>query len=297
MQDPQDPSECIVLLGTGGPRPEPARGASALLVRAGGRNLLFDAGRGVTRALLRAGVAPEDLDAVFLTHHHFDHIGNLGDLLLSVWNAGRSRPLPVYGPNGTAAIVEALFDRVYRADIRFREREAEITGDALFPIRALFAVRDVDEGPVFADGPLRVGCARVSHGHGLGIAFDEFPCLGYRLEARGRALAISGDTVACSGLDRLAAGADTLVACCYLARAEETGFERDVISRHVILNSAAVGKVAARAGVGRLVLTHLRQKPPAMLEAVAADVAADFDGEVVLGVDGLELPLSCEGRP
>lgn len=106
----------LTLLGTGRYKPDPERGASVLLVRIGGRALLFDAGRGVTRALLPVGVAPRELDEVFLPHHHYDHIGNLGYLLLSIWNAGRTRPLAVYGPAGTAAIIEALF-KVVAADV------------------------------------------------------------------------------------------------------------------------------------------------------------------------------------
>lgn len=123
------------------------------------------------------------------------------------------------------------------------------------------------------------------------LPYDEFPCLGYRVECGRKVLAISGDTVDCPGLAQLATGADTLVACCYLARAEETDFEREVVSRHIIMGSGTVGKVAARAGVRRLVLTHLRRKSPALLKAIAREASADFPGALALGKDGLKLPL------
>lgn len=96
-----------------------------------------------------------------------------------------------------------MFTHVYRADIRFREREAEITGAMLFPVNDLFELHEIDQGPVKTDGTLALSCARVSHGHGLGITFAEFPCLGYRLETDGRVLALSSDTVPCAGLAQL----------------------------------------------------------------------------------------------
>lgn len=71
----------LTLLGTGGPRPDPCRQGPALLVTVEHKNYLFDAGRGVTTRLLQAGVLPQDLYAIFITHHHFDHIYNLADLL------------------------------------------------------------------------------------------------------------------------------------------------------------------------------------------------------------------------
>src|SRR5262245_18258639 len=102
----------LQLLGTGSPNPLPERQGAAVLLSRGSEHLLFDAGRGVTTQLVRAGVAPHQLTAVFLTHHHYDHIGNLGDLLLTAWHGGVSR-LPLIGPPGTESILQALFEQVY----------------------------------------------------------------------------------------------------------------------------------------------------------------------------------------
>ena len=109
----------IILLGTGAPMLEPKRQASALLIETGGVKLLFDAGRGVTTQLVSVGIYPQQVDCAFITHHHYDHIGNLGEFLLSAWHNGRARPINLYGPPGTAEIVAALFDQVYARDIDF----------------------------------------------------------------------------------------------------------------------------------------------------------------------------------
>ena len=83
----------ITLLGTGTPIPEPKRQASALLVEIGEAKLLFDAGRGVTTQLAKVGIEPQQIDFVFITHHHYDHIGNLGEFLLTSWHNGRQARL------------------------------------------------------------------------------------------------------------------------------------------------------------------------------------------------------------
>src|SRR5207248_2127756 len=75
----------VVLLGTGGPRPDPKRNASTTLIRLGEENILFDAGRGVVNQLVRVGVPLSAVNPVFITHHHFDHIGDLYDVALATW--------------------------------------------------------------------------------------------------------------------------------------------------------------------------------------------------------------------
>ena len=115
----------ITLLGTGTPAPLPHRMGPATLVTIGDEHLLFDAGRGVTTQLVRAGVALERLGPIFLTHHNYDHINNLGDLLLTAWHAGHRPSLRVVGPQGTNAIVGALLTQVYAREITFTMQLAQ----------------------------------------------------------------------------------------------------------------------------------------------------------------------------
>ncbi|MFQ5421370.1 MAG: MBL fold metallo-hydrolase, partial [Anaerolineae bacterium] len=185
----------VTLLGTGGPRPDPNRQGSAVAVQIGNEIALFDAGRGVSMQLVRAGIQPQQINPIFITHHHFDHIGNLGDLILTAWNNGRSNPLSIIGPRGTSAIVDALLNAVYRADIEFRLAEAALSEAKLVDVRQMVQVRDVEPGVVFDNGRYRVHADYVMHGHGLGLTQDTWPCFGYRIEAAGKIVAISGDTV------------------------------------------------------------------------------------------------------
>src|SRR5262245_35883210 len=114
----------ITMLGTGTPVPDPNRLGSSVLIEIGETRLLFDVGRGASIQLVRAGHAARSVDYLFITHHHFDHIGDLGALLIDVWNAGRAEPLRIFGPPGTTAIVDTLFEQVYKRHIDFRYKQA-----------------------------------------------------------------------------------------------------------------------------------------------------------------------------
>lgn len=285
----------LTLLGTGTPTPNPERQGSANLLEVGGQFLLFDAGRGATTQLSRIGIHPKQIDHIFITHHHFDHISCLDDVLLTAWNNGRSETIHVWGPEGTADIVDALLNRIYLRDIAFRLKEAEHLDEDLVDLREIVQVRDIgpgqghDEGARGAAWSVRAG--RVEHGHGLGMSHEEWPCLGYRLEAEGKVLTISGDTVECAGLDALARDADLLLQCCYLADAEIDSHDREVLSAFVLGSAAQAGRTAARAAVKKLVLTHLAPKSAAMLAEVEADARRNFDGDVVVGADLMAIEI------
>ena len=278
----------LTLLGTGGPIPDPARHGSAAVLEIGGTRLLFDAGRGVVLQLARAGIPVEEVGPVFVTHHHYDHIGDLADVILTGWLQGRRSPLRVVGPPGTESIVTALLERVYDRDIAFRSQGEHAIEWA--PVESA----DATTGLVQGGSTWRVFAEPVVHGHGLDYpeAFRRrWVCLGYRVEAEGKVVAFSGDAVACGGLDRLALDADVLVQCCYMARTELTTPYFARLARETIACADSVGRIARKARVKKLVLTHFRRSPDAVIQSIASDVAHDYDGPVVLGSDLLEVTI------
>jgi ribonuclease Z len=248
-------------------------------------NLLFDAGRGVCPQLLRAELSPRDLSAIFITHHHSDHISGLGDVMMTAWHEGRETVLPIFGPQGTKAIVSSLLDVVFARDVAFNLAMDRVDGRQSTDIKAVFEVHDIGPGLVHASDKWKVSAEYVEHGHSLGLTREEWPCLGYRIEGGGKAVAISGDAIPCDGLDRLAQGANALVQCCYLAQQEITTPELERLAREVIASSGQAGKIAARAQVGKLILTHFRSKSPEMMQSLAKDVRRDYDGDLYLGDD------------
>jgi len=282
----------VTLLGTGGPRPDPDRQGPSTLVTTGGLRLLFDAGRGVATQLAKAGVAPEQLDAVFVTHHHYDHIGGLGDVLMAAWNNGRERSLPVYGPRGTESILAALFGVVYESDVRFRIREAESNRAPIAHVAEMVQATDIDSGVVELGAAVQVEVGRVEHGEsGIGLTDDEWTAVGYRIESDGGAVTISGDAVAGRELARLARDTDVLVMNCYLAGDEIDSEETRFLSEHVLAGGPQVARIAADAGCSRLVLTHLRQKSPELLESLETEIRQVYAGEIVMGEDLLQLDV------
>ncbi|HEY2501363.1 MAG TPA: MBL fold metallo-hydrolase, partial [Mycobacterium sp.] len=112
----------VTLLGTGSPIPDPNRAGPSTLVRAGGQVFLVDCGRGVLQRAAAVGVGAGGLSALLLTHLHSDHIGDLGDVLITRWVstfAPDPAPLPIIGPPGTADTVEATLN-AFRHDISYR---------------------------------------------------------------------------------------------------------------------------------------------------------------------------------
>src|SRR5215210_3214139 len=88
----------VTLLGTGALIPSMERFGPAILVEAGASVLLFDCGRGAVQRLGQAGVELDDIDAVFFSHLHSDHVVGFPDLWLTALARGRAEPLIVFGP-------------------------------------------------------------------------------------------------------------------------------------------------------------------------------------------------------
>ena len=280
----------VVLLGTGGPRPDPNRNATTTLIRLGDENILFDAGRGVVLQLVKAGVPLDKVGPVFITHHHYDHIGDLYDVMLATWMHGRRTPLMIYGPPDTRRIAEAMLTQVFDKDWQWRSM-----GEPAFGGQKPVVIEDASPGLDLDTGLWKISADLVEHGDGLGFPqsfLRRWTCYGYRFEAQGKVVAISGDTVDCAGLQRLATGADVLVQCCYMASAEIKNEHFRRVAQYTLAAGDSVGKVAARAGVKTLVLTHhLPRKDESVLDVLAEEVARDFSGRIIVGRDLTEIEL------
>src|SRR5262245_5574266 len=109
----------VLLCGTSSPIPSPRRAEACTAVFAGGRMWVVDTGPGSWRTLALRRIRGEAIGAIFYTHLHSDHIGELGEFNLQTWVAGRPGPLRVYGPDGVTELVHG-FTEAYAADTRFR---------------------------------------------------------------------------------------------------------------------------------------------------------------------------------
>ena len=284
----QESSTRLILLGTsGGPRPRHTRSAPAQVVVVNGAAYVVDCGDGVARQLVLAGVPLPTLRHVFLTHQHSDHNADYGNLLLLAWTAGLRTRVDTWGPPPLAKMTELFFE-MNEYDIATR-----IADEARVPLKPLVEAHELtDGGLLFEDANVRVTAALVDHP-------PVVPAFAYRFDSSDRSIVISGDTRASQNLIALARGADVLVHEVYF---DETAVDRlvagvgnaarlkeSILSHHT--SAADAGRVAREAGVQTLVLSHFVPPEDAAItdEMWIGAVRANFDGEVVLGKDLLEL--------
>src|ERR671915_2662433 len=114
----------VLFVGTAGSAPSARRPLPATLVRRGGERLLFDCGEGTQRQLVRS-IGLIELEEVFLTHFHADHVLGLPGMLKTFSLRGRERPLSVYGPRGLERLFAALAPIVGRTTFEIRLVELE----------------------------------------------------------------------------------------------------------------------------------------------------------------------------
>ena len=301
----EEPGLHVVLCGTGSPVADSRRAGACTAVAANGQLFLVDSGPGSWETVDLSNLPIGSLSGVLLTHFHSDHIGDLGEAMTGSWIAGRKRPLDVYGPVGTREVVEG-FVRAYASDIEHRVRHH---GDATMPRAAAGAV--AHEIPLDLDDPSFPEAVVLDH-DGLRITMFPVdhdpvrPAVGYRFEADGRSVVVTGDTKKSASVVKHAKDTDLLVHEALLNEAAERastvaaslGLERlaklasDIPGYHTTPVEAA--EVAQAAGAKKLVLTHLVPGPNNFLvrRMFLRGTSDIYDGEIVLGEDGMRFDLA-----
>jgi ribonuclease Z len=220
----------VTLLGTGTPRPLMDRFGPSILVEAGNEKLIFDVGRGAMQRLFQLGVSYADITGVLLTHLHSDHTVGLPDLWLTGWLISNSaKPLELWGPAGTRNLAAGL-QSAYSFDLDIRVRD-----DRVPPEGGRIVAHDIAEQVVFDRGGVKVTAFLVDHG-------AVRPALGYRVDAGGHSVVLSGDTRYSPNLIAHAKGADLLIHEVGAASAEQMSRDahtRTIIAHHTTPEDAA----------------------------------------------------------
>ncbi|HTT97567.1 MAG TPA: MBL fold metallo-hydrolase [Rhizomicrobium sp.] len=190
-----------LLVGTGSPLPDKTRGGPSTLIAVGDKYYLVDTGLDTARDLLLWRIPLQNIAGVFLTHFHSDHIGDLGEVRLQTWVAGRKAPLAVYGPPGVDRVVNG-FNEAYALDDGYRTKHH---GAAMLPPDIVALVpKPVMPGVVFEQDGLKVTAVKVKHE-------PANPAYAYRFDFKGRSVVVSGDTAPDEDLAHLAKNADVLI--------------------------------------------------------------------------------------
>jgi ribonuclease Z len=189
----------VTLLGTGSPQPRMDRFGPSILVQAGDQKLLFDCGRGATQRIEQLNVPFAEVDALFLTHLHSDHVVGIPDLWLTGWVRGRKDAFRVWGPAGTREMMAHL-EQAFQFDVHVR-RDV----DEKLPAQGVAVVaKDIEQGVVYESGGIKVTAFAVDHGLVK-------PALGYRVDFKGHSVVLSGDTRFSKNLIHFSEGTDVLI--------------------------------------------------------------------------------------
>ena len=301
----------VLFVGTAGSSPTAGRGLPSTLVRRGGERLLFDCGEGTQRQLLRS-VGLIELEEIFVTHFHTDHILGLPGMLRTFGLRGREAPLTLYGPPGlrrVMKVMEPLAGRpAFEVAIVELDPHEEIERDgyriAAFPVPhrgSAYGYAIVEEERLGRFDEQRALELGVQPGPDFGRLHRGEPVPGEAGEVRpdqvvgearpGRTVVIAGDCAPSELTVAVAHGADLLV---HEATFSEEEADRARETQHTTARQAA--ELAREADVKLLALNHVSPRhPPSVLVEEATQVFArtilprDFDR--------VEIPFPERGAP
>lgn len=268
----------LIILGSGTPLPDPERAGPAFAIAYGNRVFVFDAGAGVMRRVAAAALPIDGMTAVLLTHLHSDHTLGLPDLIHTTWVMGRSKPMPIIGPPGSAAMVRHI-QAAWAEDISVRTEGSERGrrgGERV-------DVRETRGGVVYDSAGIRIRAIRVAHGQ-WAVAFA------YRIDTPDRSIVLGGDTAPSAALEDAARGVDVLVHETYdsqrIAPERRPGGELWPQYLHESHTSdVELGALAARAQPKLLVLTHVLRMGGTMDEVVAGVRKGGYAGTLKVAND------------
>lgn len=272
----------LTLLGTaGGPGARTDRSGIATLLEIGDKRYLIDAGEGVGRQVALKGLHETDIPIVFLTHLHDDHTSGLAALATYAFTL-RGPHLEMRGPEGTADLVKGLVSVLNSsAEIRMNE------GRFPQPPGTFLGAVEYGEGTIYQDDRVKVTAVENTH-----FNFPENSpaarnkSYSLKFETGGKVIVFTGDTGPSKAVEDLARGADVLVA--EMVSAADRAAVPPSVLKHMDqehLSPTEVGKMAQRAGVATLVLSHIG----VVAEADIAEVHRNFSGRIIVGRDMMEV--------
>jgi ribonuclease Z len=267
----------VTLLGTGDPTPSIEHFGPATLVEAGDHKMLFDVGRGASIRLWQLGTSLGDIDEVFITHFHQDHLNGLVDVWMTGWQpppyGRRVVPWRVFGPTGTESIFEG-FRQAMEPNIQIR-----IIDEQLPPSGAELDITEFSEdGVIFDEDGIIVTAFAVDHGEAIK------PAYGYRVDYNGHSVVISGDTRFDENIIAMSEGVDLLIHEVVAAHDELVDFDpriQLIIDHHTTPQQAGV--VFERAAPKLAVYTHYVLLSAPNVPAVTVEEVVEMTRETYSG--------------
>jgi ribonuclease BN (tRNA processing enzyme) len=248
----------ITILGSGTAVPSLERNSSGVLIQEEGINTLVDFGYGTLKQLLHLEITYHDIDRIFFTHNHPDHICDLVPFLFGARYrpSARKKDLEIVAGPGFQEFLDTLMSA-------FKHW--------LIPTEYQLHVTEIDEGSQ------KFGCHQVSFNKVQHIDMSR----GYRFEnSDGKSVALSGDTDYCQSMVELGRETELMILECAMPDEEK-------IAGH--LTPSLAGKLAQEASCKTLCLTHFY--PPCDLNVIRETVSGIYDGELFLARDLMQFQL------
>ena len=250
----------LTILGSGTVVPDGARNSAGFFVEFPGARIMLDCGAGTVHALPRYDLSWEEMTHLFISHFHVDHAGELASLFFAFkWGMRnpRAESFTLLGPQGLDRIMEGL-----------KHAFGEKLFEPKFPVdlRMLAPGEGIEIGE---GGQLSV--AKTPHTE---------ESLAVRIESQGRSLCYTGDTDYSQELSRFFSKADLLISECSF-------WERREGIPHLAVRDVA--KIAADAGVARLLVTHFYFDVDEF--ELKRELESGYSGEVVIARDGMSIDI------
>jgi ribonuclease Z len=227
------------------------------------------------------GTIMTKIDALFLTHYHSDHTLGIPDLWLTGWlGMSRKEPFRLIGPVGAKSLMTNL-ESAYALDIKIRLEDEKLPPEGIATVVEEFE----KDGIVYDKDGVKVIAFTVDHGEAIK------PAVGYRIEYKGRAVVISGDTRYNQNVIKYGTGVDLLIHEVCIARPEllsSSDYNRRVMAHHTSAREA--GQVFSLAKPKLAVYSHLTflrgsAIPPATVDDIVAGTRETYDGPLQIGAD------------
>ncbi|NVM53133.1 MAG: ribonuclease Z [Candidatus Helarchaeota archaeon] len=297
----------VVILGSGGTIPTRFRNLSAVVLKRSGRIFLFDAGEGTQIQFIKASLSMHKISDIFISHLHGDHIGGIPGILQSLSLLKRVKPMRIFGPKKIKTYISAIYDTM----------NFELT----FPV----GVIEVNSGIILDEKEFYVKCAPATHKIDIvAYGFFEKPRPGKFFpekaenlgvpkplwknlqrgeeiiidnrvinppnvlgpERPGRKFVYAVDTRPCENVLTLSKGVDLLIHDGMFANVLQ---EKAIEGGHSTAFEAA--ELAKKAGVKRLILTHISSRYPNSNELLNEAQSVFPNVEIAQDLLTIDLPL------
>ena len=245
----------LTILGSGTAAPLLERNCAGYLVEANNQKFLFDSGAGTIRRLLEVKADLFDIEHIFYTHLHNDHINDLGAIIWSNNYGGkRKKPLNLYGPEGFRQYCNILINRLLRAPkFNFKVNLKELKKSTLKIHNTLIKTHPTKHSKTTKS-------------------------VTYRIQHKNKSLVYIGDTKYCSDVIKSAKNADYLLIECSFPNESEGH-----------LTPSLAGKIASKANVKTLILTHFY--PEVLKTNIKNQCAKEFKGKIILARDKMKINI------